>query len=92
MLDNDKHDLLDDHRKEHSWMKVHQNTRSSFRYEVIGNLRTTTKFTTTTSIDWERLERERQFPSVEVVDDEYTECKHKCKTVMFVPSQQSFSQ
>ena len=35
MLDNDKHDLLDDHRKEHSWMKVHQNTRSSFRYEVL---------------------------------------------------------
>ena len=54
MLDNDKHDLLDDHRKEHSWMKVHQNTRSSFRYEVIGNLRTTTKFTTSTSVDWEK--------------------------------------
>ena len=30
-------------------------------HNLIGNLRTTTKLTTTESVDWERLKRERQF-------------------------------
>ena len=53
-------------------------------------LRTTTKFTTTTSVDWEKtgtrtsVSAGKRKLKMQSVDDDYTECEHKCKTVMFV--------
>ena len=65
------------------------NGSSSVR-EMIRNLRSTTKFTTTTSVDWEKtgprtsvLAGKRKL-KMQSVDDDDTECKQKCKTVMFV--------
>ena len=66
---------------------------------IIGNLRTTTKFTTTTSVDWEKTgtrtsvsagKRKLKMQSVgrsTKVDDDDTECKQtsrSSRTVMFV--------
>ena len=66
---------------------------------IIGNLRTTTKFTTTTSVDWEKTgtrtsvsagKRKLKVQSVgrsTKVDDDDTECKQtsrSSRTVMFV--------
>ena len=56
---------------------------------TIGNLRTTTKFTTTTSVDWEKtgtrtsVSAGKRKVKMQSVDDD-TECKHRYKTVMFV--------
>ena len=63
---------------------------------LLGNLRTTTKFTTTTSVDWERTgtrtsvsagKRKLKMQSIGSVDDDDTECKQtsrSSRTVMFV--------
>ena len=55
---------------------------------LLGNLRTTTNFTTTTSVDWEKTGTRTSVSAGKAigrqVDDDDTECKHKCKTVMFV--------
>ena len=67
-------------------------------FGLMGNLSTTTKFTTTTSVDWEKTgtrtsvsagKRKLKMQSVGTsvgrsTTYDYTECKHKCKTVMSV--------
>ena len=63
------------------------------QYISLGNLRTTTKFMTTTSVDQENTEtktsvsagkRKLKMQSVSRSTTTMTKCKHKCKTVMFV--------
>ena len=81
-------------------LELNEPNKSVCVFEKIGNLRTTTKFTTTTSVDWEKTAtrtsvsagKENLRCSRSVVDDHDTKCKHRCKTVMFVRNIQSFSQ
>ena len=65
----------------------------AFQYISLGNLRTMTKFMTTTSVDWENTEtktsvsagkRKLKMRSVSRSTTTMTKCKHKFKTVMFV--------
>ena len=74
-------------------LSFHKGIRASSTVSTgkLGNLRTTTKFTTTTSVDWERTgtrtsvsagKGKLKMQSVGRLTT--TECKHKCKTVKFV--------
>jgi len=49
----------------------------------LGNLRTTTKFTTKRSVDWERTRKSVSAGKRKLKMQSDTECKHKCKTMMF---------
>ena len=75
-------------------LSFHKGIRASSTVSTVklGNLRTTTKFMTTTSVDWENTEtktsvsagkRKLKMQSVSRSTTTMTKCKQKCKTVIF---------